>query len=86
MGERFYLQLQVSDWEGWPRLDLRLVDRLAPTRIDHSLVVSVNDCRAQGWIGFTGRNNEVFGSLELANATELERIAPVLKKVAGQVP
>jgi len=29
LGTRYQLQLEISDWEGWPRLELRLIDSLA---------------------------------------------------------
>jgi len=28
LGTRYQLQLEISDWEGWPRLELRLIDSL----------------------------------------------------------
>ncbi len=79
MGERFHLAIIISDHDGWPRLEVRLIDRLAPQRVDYGLTISVNDHLGTGLIQFTLRNGETLGELTMANPSELNRLGVVLK-------
>lgn len=79
MGERFHLAIVISDNDGWPKLEVRLIDRLAPQRIDYGLVIGVNDHLSTGLIQFKLRNGETLGELTMANPSEMARLAVVLK-------
>jgi len=80
LGERFGFDLDVSDWEGWPRVELRLVDSLAPERDCLGLIVTANDHNELGTILISMKSGEVFGKIQLANPVDFERIPVVLKR------
>lgn len=80
LGRRFVLKLEVSDCEGWPRLELRLVDLLMPQSSPVGLVVLSHDRSDQGIVQFSRRDtDECYGRLNLANSEELKKLPVVLK-------
>ncbi len=84
LGDRFHLDLWVDDWDGWPRVQLVLIDRLAPKRIDYSLIVSANDRKETGQIEMMQNNGLVLGKIELSDRAGLTRLALALKKAVRQ--
>lgn len=80
LGKRFFLDLRVDDWEGWPRIELNLIDNKMPERIDYGLLVSANDRRERGTVRIALRSGQLLGHFELAEPEEMKRIPLVLKK------
>lgn len=80
LGERFGFDLDVSDWEGWPRVELRLIDFIAPELENLSLVVTANDNNELGNIMIGLKSGEQYSKLQLAQPGEVERIPVVLKR------
>jgi hypothetical protein len=80
LGKRFHLQLEISDNEGWPRLELQLVDKLQPDRVDHALVVNANDRGGRGLISFVNKENaDCIGALPLDTTGEVAKLPVLLK-------
>ena len=80
LGKRFSLDLEVSDSDGWPRLELNLIDELLPSRIEHGLIVCANDRNGQGLIQLVNRQNgECMGRLVLSDPEEMPKLPVVLK-------
>lgn len=80
LGERFSFELEVSDWQGWPQVELTLIDSVAPTRKDYGLIVSANDRNDLGTIVMTMRPNEVVGKVHLCDAEEFNKLPLLLKR------
>lgn len=80
LGDRFEFELDVSDWEGWPRVELNLIDAFAPDRIQYGLVVTANDKRERGRVQIGTRQGEVLGFVHLCDAAEYKRLPVCLKK------
>ena len=82
LGGRFTLDLELSDTEGWPRIELNLIDELIPEKIDHGLVVTASDRNHEGLISFTSRyKNEVLGYLKLCESEEIAKLPVLLKTI-----
>ncbi|RMG39998.1 MAG: hypothetical protein D6719_12125 [Candidatus Dadabacteria bacterium] len=84
LGERFYFDMIVSDWEGWPRVDLNLVDSVAPARVDYSLIVTANDRNDRGTVKIATKSGEILGQVQLANGDEFKRLPLILKRSVRQ--
>ena len=80
LGGRFTLEMDISDWEGWPRIQLDLIDSLIPDRIGHSLTITANDLRELGTVRFTMNSTQVLASLHLSEPDATEKIPHVLKR------
>jgi hypothetical protein len=80
LGSRFALELRVDDFEGWPRLELDLLDNLIPEKIEHALVITAHDRKQRGLITISLKSGQVLGRFELADPAEMNRIPLVLKK------
>ncbi len=80
LGERFRLDVEVSDWDGWPRLELNLIDNLEPENNDYSLIVSAHDRGEMGVIEYRTRKGEQLGALSLAEEQSVNKIPTVLKR------
>ena len=80
LGERFGFDLDVSDWEGWPRVELRLVDFVAPDIENLTLVVTANDHGENGNVLIGLKSGELYCKLQLAKPGEAERIPLALKR------
>ncbi len=80
LGERFQLELDVSDWEGWPRLSLNLMDSLVPHKVDYALIVTAHDRKGLGSVELRMKSGALLGEVHLQNEAELEKIPLVLKK------
>lgn len=75
LGKRFSLDLEVSDSDGWPRLELNLIDEFLPSRIEHGLIVCANDRNGQGLIQLVNRQNgECMGRLVLSEPEEMPKL------------
>lgn len=80
LGKRFSLAMDVNDWEGWPRLELNLVDSLAPERVDYGLVVTANDRKQQGRVLIHDRQSQLLARVSMKDSEEIKRLSRVLKK------
>ncbi len=80
LGERFSFDLDISDWEGWPRLELRLVDSAAPDLLTQSLIATAHDRNEQGTLQLTMRSGEILGTVHLRDENEYSRLPLLLKK------
>lgn len=80
LGERFSFDLEVNDWEGWPRVELNLIDNLAPLRIEHALIITANDRKNLGTVQISTKSGETLARLQLEQQSELEKLPLVLKK------
>ncbi len=82
LGGRFTLDLELSDAEGWPRVELNLIDELIPEKIEHALVVTASDRNHEGLISFTSRyKNEVLGYIKLCDPEEISKLPVLLKTI-----
>jgi hypothetical protein len=79
LDDRFHFELLVSDWEGWPRLDLNLVDTLAPARNPLGLEITAHDRQKRGQIQIGTHCGKLFSRMYLAEAGEFERLPVQLK-------
>jgi hypothetical protein len=84
MGSRFSFAIEVGDWEGWPRVDLNLVDSLAPERCEHALVITAYDRKGAGTIQLNLRSGEILARLHVDQPTELEKLPLILKKTVRE--
>lgn len=84
LGNRFSLSLDVSDWEGWPRLELRLVDAMAPDLASQALIASTNDRNELGTVQLQLRSGEIIGRVHLRDAEEFNKLPLLLKKCMRQ--
>ncbi len=80
LGDRFYFQVNVSDFEGWPKVELNLVDSVVPSRKDYGLLIAAHDRNDSGTVYFATLNNRLLGKVELQNQEEFNRIPLLLKK------
>lgn len=80
LGKRFQFKVKVTDWEGWPRVELALVDNLITDRNSHALIVSANDRNNAGTILMSTNADLVLGRTQLAQPGELEKLPKILKK------
>ena len=80
LGSRFSFDLEVNDWEGWPRVELNLIDACAPSRIDHALIITANDRKNLGTVQISTKSGETLARLQLEHQAELEKLPLVLKK------
>lgn len=84
LGDRFEFDLEVNDWEGWPRLELNLIDSLQPDDRRFGLIVSAHDRNELGTIQLVTRAEAVLARIYLRDAQEMQRIPLLLKKAVRQ--
>ncbi len=80
LGDRFSFELDISDWEGWPRLDLNLIDSTNPEIINHALIVTAHDRNELGLIQLNLKSGECIGRVMLKDPEEFEKLPIVLKR------
>lgn len=80
MGTRFSFDMQVADFEGWPRIELSLWDRLANSPTQNLLTVSADDHGQAGTVRITFNHDELVGLVSLKNPEELSKLPMILKK------
>lgn len=84
LGERFCFALDVSDWEGWPRVEVQLVDNQIPEWSDLGIIVTAHDRKDQGIIQISMRSGQILGRLEVNNPEQFTRIPTSLKRCVRQ--
>ena len=80
LGERFKFDLRTTDWEGWPRVELKLVDSHAPDQETISLMVLAHDRHDMGTIQMALKSGEILGRVHLRDANEYARLPMLLKR------
>jgi hypothetical protein len=80
MGKRFYLEMKKDDWEGWPRIILRLVDSENPTGELPELVVISHDRQDSGTLEIKYANKLTPITISLADEKQVAKVSNVLKK------
>jgi hypothetical protein len=80
LGERFHFSLIADDWQGWPRLIIRLIDSLLPDADYPTFRVTAHDRHSKGCIEIEYDPAQPPDSVSLAVESELKRMPSVLKK------
>jgi len=80
LGQRFQLDLEVSDWNGWPRLEWVLIASLDSDFRDFGLIVTAHDRKESGSIEFKTRKGNLLGALSCTDDSALTKIPIILKK------
>lgn len=80
LGERFSFRLETGDWEGWPRVELRLIDALDPQALEHALIVTATDRKELGTIAIDTKGGKRLGQVHLQGPEEFPRVQVVLKR------
>ena len=80
LGERFSLDLDIDDCEGWPRIQLCLIDSYAPEQIDHALVASASDRKGLGTIEISTKSGKNLSKVNLTERSDLNKLPAMLKK------
>lgn len=84
LGERFRFRLDVSDWEGWPRVELVLVDKETPEDKSLAMVIIAHDRQEMGTIQMSLRSGEVLARINLRDAAEYQKLPILLKRSVRQ--
>lgn len=80
LGERFSFFLQADDWQGWPRLAIRLEDKDLPEEEYPSLIVTAHDRQAKGMIEILYDQNLAPSQISLLREQDLQRLPKMLRK------
>ena len=80
LGSRFCFKLKVTDWEGWPKVELCLIDQLSSDTCHSALVVTTHDRDQTGAVCFSSLDEKHLGKVLLADPIEMERLPKLLKK------
>ncbi len=80
LGNRYVLQLEVSDWEGWPRIELRLIDSLADFIpgfrgvVKEHLSSGALERSGHGLVFLALNYREVLARLDVSSGSDLESL------------
>ena len=80
LGDRFSLVTEVSDAEGWPKISLRLLDKLAPEWNELAVETHANDRQENGMIQMETKTGEKLLVFSITEADALQRLPIHLKK------
>ena len=79
-GPGYSLEVAISDWEGWPRVDLFLTDRETKTESPlYSLTASASDYNSDGLVQLTLKDGQCVGRLLMSNPLEISRVQSVIR-------
>lgn len=84
LGERFRFRLDVTDWEGWPRVELVLVDKESPDDKSLALVIVAHDRNEMGTVQMSLRTGEVLARVHLRDQAEFQKLPILLKRSVRQ--
>lgn len=84
LGERFFFSVEVSDWDGWPRVELMLNDKLAPNQAAQSMVVTAFDRKGVGTIQMGLRSGETLARVHIDQPADMEKLPLLLKKTVRE--
>ena len=80
LDERFSLEVDIADSDGWPKIELWVFDALNPRNKDCCLVISANDRMNLGSIIFSMKNGIGFGKLHLSEENDPQKLPLILKR------
>ena len=80
LGDRCSYELTVSDWEGWPKIELLLRDSLTPSSPIQGLAVSVAETSDSGRIVFRTIDHQHLGVFDIAT-DELQKLPLLLRRI-----
>lgn len=80
LGDRFFFELVSDDYNGWPRMSIRLRDEFDPDQEYPSFQVSAHDRNERGAIEICFGEDRKTEKVHLARVSELKRLPTVLKK------
>ena len=80
LGERFSFKLSVSDFEGWPKLELSLLDSFSKDFADFGIAVTASDRKDLGLISVQNRTGAILGQLLLSEENQIQRLPFFLKR------
>jgi hypothetical protein len=80
LGDRFHLELEADDWQGWPRLTVRLLDKKRPNAEYPPFQVLSHDRNARSTIEILYSAERDLETLHLHSDGDLQRIPLILKK------
>lgn len=80
LGDRFSFSLEVDDWQGWPRLAIRLIDSIFPDAEYPAFTVHARDRNGRGVLEISAGNPEKAERLTIAQEPDLAAVPLVLKK------
>jgi hypothetical protein len=80
LGNRFFFELEIADLEGWPRLELKLIDSSMPDLQTQSLIATANDRNELGTLQLQMRGGEILGRVHLRDEEEFNRLPLIMKK------
>ncbi len=80
LGDRFHFSLHADDWQGWPRLSVKLTDSLIADA-DHPIFrVTAHDRQARGAIEIEYDPSQSAESISLLSEADIKRLPNLLKK------
>ena len=80
LGARFSLAVDISDWEGWPRIQVKLVDAVAPSHSAFVLAIIAHDRQEMGCINMTLNSEKLLAQAFLKDPEEFKRLPLMLKR------
>jgi hypothetical protein len=80
LGDRFSLVTEVNDAEGWPKISLRLLDKLAPEWNELAVETHASDRQENGLILMETKAGEKLLSFSITETDALQRLPIHLKK------
>lgn len=80
LGERFSLKTDISDAEGWPKITLRLFDRLAPEWRELTVEAHASDRQENGLIQMETHAGIKLLSFSITESDAMQRLPIHLKK------
>ncbi len=82
LGDRFHFSLDTDDWQGWPRLTIKLVDSIDPQAEYPYFQVIGHDRNNSGTIEIICGDSQKPMRLTLAEAPNVKKVPLFLKKCA----
>jgi hypothetical protein len=80
LGERFHFELVADDWNGWPRIIVRLIDRYNPGSAQSVFQVTAHDRHSSATIEIIYSSHHAPESISLIESANIERLPIILKR------
>ncbi len=80
LGERFSFSLEIDDWQGWPRLIIKLFDTLLPEAEYQSFLVQAHDRNGRGVLELAYSTPDKSERISITSESDLLILPAVLKK------
>lgn len=84
LGDRFEFSLEYDDWQGWPRLTIRLIDQVRPDAEYPRFQVIAHDRQARAAIEIVPGDPQKTLRVSLVREQDKENLTSVLKKSVRQ--